>query len=57
MYKNNLLSFNPRNLVFNAKIYPEKLEINKRINNTYYNKIIGINTITNIPKKIIKNEI
>jgi len=57
MYKNNLVSFNPRNLVFNAKIYPEQLEINKRINNTYYNKIIGINTITNIPKKIIKNEI
>ena len=52
MYKNNLVSFNPRNLVFNAKIYPEQIEISRRTNNTFYDKIIGVQKIKiNVQKK------
>lgn len=57
MYKNNLLSFNPKNLVFNAKIYPEQIEISRRTNNTFYDKIIGVQKIKINVQKNNKNEI
>ena len=43
MLRNNLIIFNPKQMVLNPKNRLEKIEIQKREKNSYYNKIININ--------------
>ena len=44
MLKNNLIVINPNTLVYSILNVYDKFEIKKRLHNTYFNKIIGMNT-------------
>jgi hypothetical protein len=50
MLKNNLIIFNPKQLVLNPNIHSDKIEVKKRENNSYYNKIINLNIIEVVKK-------
>jgi hypothetical protein len=52
MLRNNLIIINPKQLVLNPEIKYDKLLIEYKIKNTYYDKIIRIN---NEHEKSIKN--
>ena len=41
---NNIIIVNPKQLVLSQSRQKDTLEIERREKNTYYNKIIGINT-------------
>jgi hypothetical protein len=43
MLRNNLIIINPKQLVFNPQLKSDKLIIEHKMKNTYYNKIIKIN--------------
>jgi hypothetical protein len=43
MLKNNLIILNPKKTILNPNLQEDKIEIDKREKNTYYNKIIKIN--------------
>jgi hypothetical protein len=43
MIKNNLITFNPKNQILNKNNIEDKIEIEKREKNTFYNKIIIAN--------------
>lgn len=43
MLKNNLIILNPKKTILNPNLEQDKIEIDKREKNTYYNKIIKIN--------------
>ena len=45
---NNVVLINPKQLVLSQLRQKDTLEIERREKNTYYNKIIGINTKKNI---------
>jgi len=45
MLKNNLIVLNPKNMVLNPKMRHDKMEIEYRQKNTYYNKIIQGNNV------------
>lgn len=51
MFKNNLVILNPKQLVLKRELKNDKLIIEHRMKNTYYDKIIIIN---NEDKKNIK---
>jgi len=52
MLRNNLVVLVPRLMVIYAKIKNDKLEIENRMRNTYYNKIIGVIRINNDEKNL-----
>ena len=54
MLKNNLIILNPKKIILNPNLQQDKIEIDKREKNTYYNKIIKINKINNGDEKILK---
>jgi hypothetical protein len=45
---NNVVIVNPKQLILSHLTQKDTLEIEQREKNTYYNKIIGINTKKNI---------
>jgi hypothetical protein len=53
MLSNNLIIIKPKLFVLNNLIHDDKREIDNRMKNTYYSKIIGVN-INNEIKKIYK---
>ena len=50
---NNVVIVNPKQLVLSQSRQKDTLEIERREKNTYYNKIIGINTKIYIYNQII----
>jgi len=54
MLRNNLIILNPKQLVLKPELKYDRLIIEQRIKNTYYDKIIKIN---NEDEKILKNKL